>query len=40
MITIIKKKLNLNKKDWDSHLKYALWDDRISVKRAIGTSPF
>ena len=21
-------------------LKYALWDDRITVKQAIGTSPF
>jgi hypothetical protein len=32
--------LSQNKKAWDSHLKYALWDDRISTKRSIGTSPF
>ena len=29
-----------NKKAWDSHLKFALWADRIITKRSIGTSPF
>lgn len=37
---IIKKMLEQNKKAWDSHLKYALWVDRISTKRSINTSPF
>ena len=29
-----------NKKAWDSKLKYALWANRITTKKAIGTSPF
>ena len=37
---IIKKMLEQNKKAWDSHLKYALWADRISTKRSINTSHF
>ena len=37
---IIKKMLDKNKKAWDSHLKYALWEDRINTKRFINTSPF
>ena len=28
------------KKVGDSKLKYALWDDRITTKKAIGTSPY
>jgi len=31
--------LDQNKKAWDSHLKFALWADKISTKRSIGTSP-
>ena len=37
---IIKKLLEGNKKAWHTKLKYVLWDDRISTKRAIGMSPF
>jgi hypothetical protein len=40
MVKIIKKILEENKRAWDSKLKYALWDDRVSTKREIGTSPF
>ena len=32
--------LSVNKKTWDVNLRYALWDDRISVKISIRTSPF
>lgn len=32
--------LEKNKKAWDSHLKYALWANRINTKRSISTSPF
>jgi hypothetical protein len=32
--------LSQNKKPWDSHLKYVVWVDIVSIKRAIGTSPF
>jgi hypothetical protein len=32
--------LSQNKKAWDSHLKYAVWVDRVNIKRSIGTSPF
>jgi hypothetical protein len=40
LVKIIKKILRLNKRNWDSQLKYALWDDRISTKISIETSPF
>ena len=40
IIQSIKKFLKHNKRSWDSMLKYALWADRITVKQAIGTSPF
>ena len=39
LIRIIKKLLVENKKSWDSKLKFSLWDDRISNKKSIGTSP-
>jgi hypothetical protein len=40
LIKIIKKMLSQNKKAWDSHLKYVVWEDRVSIKRSIGTSQF
>ena len=40
IIQSIRKLLKHNKRSWDSLLKYALWADRITVKHAIGTSPF
>ena len=40
IVNNIKKLLLANKKAWDSKLKYALWDDRITTKNAIGTYPF
>jgi hypothetical protein len=40
MVKIIKKLLEDNKRAWDSKLKYALWADHVSTKRAIGTSLF
>jgi len=36
----IKKLLEDNKKSWDLKLKFALWDDRVTNKKSIGTSPF
>ena len=29
-----------NKRIWDSQLIYALWVDKVSTKKSIGTSPF
>ena len=29
-----------NKKGWDSKLKYALWVDKISIEKSIGTYQF
>ena len=40
LVRIIKKILEDNKKAWHSKLKYVIWADIISAKRAIGTSPF
>jgi len=40
LIRIIKKLLEDNKKNWDSKLKYALWDDRVKSKKFIGNYPF
>ena len=40
LVRIIKKLLEDNKRSWHTKLKYSLWDDRISTKKAIGMSPF
>ena len=40
LIRIIKKLLEDNKKNWDSKLKYAMWADRVTIKKSIGNSPF
>ena len=40
LIRIIKKLMEDNKKNWDSKLKYALWADRVTIKRSTGNSPF
>jgi transposase InsO family protein len=40
LMTIIKKVLTSNNKDWYVHLKYALWENRIGTKKSIGMSPF
>ena len=29
-----------NKKSLDTKLKFALWADRVTIKKSIGTSPF
>ena len=40
LVRIIRKLLENNQKRWDSKLNFALWDDRVTEKRSIGTSPF
>jgi len=40
LIKIIKNMLVENKKSWDSNMKYAMWEDRISIKKSIGVSHF
>ena len=32
--------LNENQKNWDSQLKFSLWANRITSKRATGKSPY
>ena len=40
LVRIIKELLQDNKKSWYTQLKFALWEDRVSTKKSIGTSPF
>ena len=40
LIRIIKKLLEDNKKAWNAKLKFALWADKVSTNKSIGTSPF
>ena len=40
LVRIIKKLLEDNKKAWHAKLKFAVWADRVSTKKSIGTSPF
>lgn len=40
LINIIKKFLEENKKNWHKRLVNALWEDRLTTKRSIGTSPY
>ena len=36
----LKKTISENQKNWDSQLKFALWANRITSKRATGKSPY
>jgi hypothetical protein len=40
LVRIIRNLLEENKRSWDAKLKYALWADRVTIKKSIGTSPF
>eukprot|EP00253_Pinus_taeda_P030701 PITA_30701 len=40
LIRIIKKLLEDNKKNWDSKLKYALWANRVTIKKSTDKSLF
>ena len=40
LMRIIKKMLQDKKKAWHTKLIHALWVDRISIKKSIGTAPF
>jgi hypothetical protein len=40
LIKIVKNLLEDNKKEWDSKLKFSLWDDRVTTKRALGLYRF
>ena len=40
LMRINKKLLQDNKKAWHTKLTHALWADKISLKKSIGTSPF
>lgn len=40
MVKVIKKVLEDHKRSWDSHLKYAVWENRVSPKISTGKSPF
>ena len=40
LVRVIKKLLEDNKNSWHTKLKYSLWADRISTKRATSMSPF
>jgi hypothetical protein len=39
-VNIIKNLLEDNKNSWDSKLKFSLWEDRVTTKRIISTTPF
>jgi hypothetical protein len=40
LVRIIRKLLEENHRSWDSKLKFALWSDRVTNKKSIGTSSF
>ena len=40
LITLIRRLLKENPRDWHTQLKYALWIDRVRVQNALGTSPY
>jgi hypothetical protein len=40
LVKIIKKLLEKTARGWDSKLKFALWADRVTCNKSIGTSPF
>ena len=40
LVKVIKKTLEDHKRSWNNHVIYALWDNKNSLKRSIGKSPF
>ena len=40
LVRIIRKLLENNQKSWESKLKFALWVDRVTEKRSIGSYSF
>ena len=40
LVRALKKAINENQKNWDSQLKFAMWANRITSKRATGKSPY
>eukprot|EP00253_Pinus_taeda_P005017 PITA_05017 len=40
LVNIIKKLLEISKKSWHKRLVNALWENRVSQKKSVGTSPF
>ena len=40
LVRALKKTIAENKKNWDSQLKFSLWENRITSKRATGKSPY
>ena len=40
LVIIIKKLLEDNKKTWNKKSVNALWEDRLTTKKSIGTSPY
>lgn len=40
MVRIIKKMMSENKRIWDTQLIYVLWEDMVSSKKSIRSSPF
>ena len=40
LIKLLKRMVGENKTSWDTRLKYALWEDRTTVKSITRKSPF
>ena len=40
LVKVTKNTLADHKKSWDSHLIYAVWENKITPKRSTGISPF
>ena len=40
LMTILTKTVGDNKRAWDSKIKYAVWEDRITKKNSTEKSPF
>ena len=40
LLKFIKRTLDDNKKAWDSKLQFAIWADKVTIKKAIGVAPF
>ena len=40
LVRALKKAINENQNNWDSQLKFAIWENRITSKRSTGKSPY
>ena len=40
LVNILKKTIACNQENWDTKLKFSLWENKVTTRRSTGKSPF